>query len=109
DPGAFEHLPDGRVREAGRAANKPRTPAGLAAAITDPLLKICCEQPRRVVRPTRPIEQSARLAAALKPAMPPAMRGRWRDAEGGRGRLQRETSLDRAHQRQTAGQSELGV
>src|SRR4051794_26776960 len=41
--------------------------------------------------------------------MPPAVRRRRRDAEGGRGRLQRKTVLDRAHQREPAGQSELGV
>ncbi len=33
---------------------------------------------------------------AVEPAMPPAMRRRRRDAEGGRGRLQRTAPLDRA-------------
>src|SRR5213592_2031368 len=37
------------------------------------------------------------------------MRRRRRDIEGGRGRLQRRTILDRSHQREPAGQSELGV
>src|SRR6266567_1130123 len=37
------------------------------------------------------------------------MRRRRRDIEGGRGRLQRRTILDRAHQREPSSQSELGV
>jgi hypothetical protein len=37
------------------------------------------------------------------------MRRRRRDAEGGRGRLQRHPRLDRLHQGETTGQSELGV
>src|SRR4051812_30644973 len=41
--------------------------------------------------------------------MPPAMRRRRRDAEGGRGRLQRKTILDRADEREPTSQSELGV
>jgi hypothetical protein len=41
--------------------------------------------------------------------MPPAVRRRRRDAEGGRGRLQRKTILDRVHQSSATGQSELGV
>jgi hypothetical protein len=87
----------------------PATTTGLAATVTDPRLQIGCEQPRRAMRPARAIEQGARLAAASQPAMPPAMRPRRREVESGRGRLQRETVLDRAHQRETASQSELGV
>src|SRR5919201_5318850 len=41
--------------------------------------------------------------------MPPKMRRRRRHAEGGRGRLQRKTLLDRPHQRKPTGQSELRV
>src|SRR5262245_50151953 len=41
--------------------------------------------------------------------MPPAVRRRRRDAEGGRGRLQRKPLLDRAHEREPPSQSELGV
>src|SRR6266487_838156 len=41
--------------------------------------------------------------------MPPAVRGRRRDAEGGRGTLQRHPLLDRLDQGETASQSELGV
>src|SRR5207248_6807703 len=53
--------------------------------------------------------QGARLPAAIQPAMPPAVRRRRGDAEGGRGGLQRATLIDRAHQREAASQSELGV
>jgi len=35
EPRPAEHLPDGRVAEAGRAGDKARPPAGLAAAVTD--------------------------------------------------------------------------
>src|SRR5262245_23424251 len=41
--------------------------------------------------------------------MPPAVRRRRRDAEGGRGRLQRKPLLDPAHEREPPSQSELGV
>src|SRR4051812_34028790 len=61
------------------------------------------------MRPARAIQQRLLLTIALQPAMPPAMRRRRRDTEGGRGRLQRTTLLDRAHQRDTTSQSELGV
>src|SRR5579883_122753 len=76
EPGALEHLPDGRVREAGRAGNEPRSPAGLAAAVADPLLELRGEQAGRAVRPARAVEQRTLLAAAIEPAVPPAVRGR---------------------------------
>src|SRR6516225_4098967 len=61
------------------------------------------------MRTARAIQQRLRLAPAIEPTMPPPVRRRRRDAEGGRGRLQRQTRLDRAHQREPTSQSELGV
>src|SRR6516225_8157544 len=61
------------------------------------------------MRTARAIQQRLRLAPAIEPTMPPPVRRRRRDAEGGRGRLQRQPLLDRAHQREPASQSELGV
>src|SRR4249919_3164976 len=74
EPGPLEHLPDRRVREAGRAGDKTWTPARLASAIADPLLQLGGQQPRRPMRPARAIKQGGHLAAALEPAMPPTMR-----------------------------------
>src|SRR5436305_278227 len=77
-----QHLPDGRVREAGRAGNQPRSPARLASTGADPPLKRWRELTRRAVRTTRPIEQTRqgtpRLPARLQPAVPPAVRRRRR-------------------------------
>src|SRR5581483_11837580 len=79
------------------------------STVADPLLQLAREQPRRPARTARAIEQRLRSATAVQPAVPPAVRRRRRDAEAGRGRLQRQTILDRAHQRETTSQSELGV
>jgi hypothetical protein len=71
------------------------------------------QQARRAPWPARAITQTrqraARLLTRFPPAMPPPVRRRRRHVEGGRGRLQRHPFLDRAHQRETASQSELGV
>src|SRR5919201_4898299 len=109
DPGSPQHLPDGRVREPGRAGDEARTPAGLSATVADPLLQLGGQQARRAVRTARAINERLGPTLAVKPTVPPAMRRRRGDAEGGRGRLQRKTVLNRAHQRETTSQSELGV
>src|SRR5882757_10004658 len=70
DPRPLEHLPDGRVREPGRSSDQPRTPTGLAAASTDPLLQLGREQPRRAARPARAIKQRACQTITVEPAMP---------------------------------------
>src|SRR5436190_13637949 len=86
-----EHLPDRRACP----AHDPGQPAGpvpgLPARGQDRLLLERAQLPRRAARPTRTIVQGGRAAAAIEPAMPPAVRGRRRGAEGGRGRLQRKT------------------
>src|SRR6059058_4952627 len=61
------------------------------------------------MRTARAVEQRTWPPLALEPTMPPAVRSRGRDAEGGRGRSQRETTLDRGNQGKATGQSELGV
>src|SRR5207237_7476345 len=61
----------------------------------------------RAIKQTR--QRPARLLARLQPTVPPTMRRRRRDTESGRGRPQRQTILDRAHQREPPSQSELGV
>src|SRR5439155_6751976 len=109
DAGPAEHLPDGRVRKARRPGHKPRPPASLSPAVADPLLQIGGEKPRRAVRPTRAVQQRLKLPAAIKPAMPPSVHRRRRHAEAGCSLLQRTTILDRAHEREPPGQSELGV
>src|SRR5215207_4160299 len=113
DAGSLQHLPDRRVREARERGDEPRSPTRLPAAGADSLLQLGGELARARVRPARAIEQTdasgASLLARLLPAMPPAVSGRGRDAEGARGRLQARSSFDRLHERETAGQSELGV
>ena len=109
EPVAAEHLPDRRVREPGRSGDQAWTPAGLSTAVADPFLQLGGEKTRRSVWTAGAIQQRIRQAAAIEPAMPPTMRRRRRDTESGRRLLQRETTLDRAHQRETASQSELGV
>src|SRR5207245_646410 len=98
---------------AGRAGGQLRPPAGIRAAGADRLLELRRELPRRPTWTPRAVEQtrqrSASLLARLPPSVPPAVRRRGRNAEGGRGRLQRHPLLDRLHQGETAGQSELGV
>jgi hypothetical protein len=68
---------------------------------------------RRAKRAARAIPQTrprpTRLLTSLQPAMPPTMRSRRRDVESGRSRPQRQTVLDRPHQREPTSQSELGV
>src|SRR5207245_5100605 len=91
------------------ARDQARPPTRLAATVADPLLQLRSEQPWRAVRPTRAINQCARLPTTIEPAVPPTMRRRRRHAEGGRGRLQRHPLINRADQRETASQSELGV
>ncbi len=112
-PRSPQHLPDGRVAEASGAGDQPRSPAGFAAAGTDRLLEVRCELAWRAVWTTRAVEQAAQRAPSLVrclcPAMPPAVRRRRRHAEGGRGRLQRQSILDRSHECKATGQSELGV
>src|SRR5579864_6109501 len=90
-------------------ATKARSPAGLATAVADPLLQRDREQPRRAMWPARTVNQGAHLAAAVEPAMPPAMRRRRRNAESRRGSPQRQTLLDRSNKREPTSQSELGV
>src|SRR5579884_2945605 len=97
------------MREPGRACDQAWPPAGLAAAVADPLLQLAREQPRRALRSAGAVEQRTRLAAAVEPAMPPLVRRRRRHAEAGRGPLQRQTLLDRAHQREPTSQSETPV
>jgi hypothetical protein len=113
DPRPAQHLPHGRVREAGGAGDQPGSPPSAAAAGADRLLELRRQLARRAVRATRAIKEAdqrlARLLARLQPAVPPTMRGRRRHAEGGRGRLQRHPLLDRLDHGQAAGQSELGV
>src|SRR6266536_2403822 len=78
DLGPLEHLPDGQVREAGRAGDQARPPTRLASAGADRLGELGGELPRRAMRPARAVKQArqaaASLLAALQPAMPPAMR-----------------------------------
>src|SRR6266511_248006 len=113
DPGPAEHLPDGRVREASRAGDQARSPTRLAAAGADRLLELRRELTRRAAGTARTINQARqrppRLIPGLEPAVPPAMRRRRRNAECGRGRIQRQATLDGLYQRETASQSELGV
>ena len=108
-----KHLPDGRVREAGRGRDQAWAPAGAAAAGADPCLQRRSELARRATGSARAIAQAGAAAAVLlagrRPAMPPAMRGRGRDAEGRRGGLDAHSPFDCQHERQAAGQSELGV
>src|SRR5205807_3819967 len=93
--------------------HQPRSPSRLPPTSADPLLQLLRELARRAVRPTRAIKQTRqrppRVLASLQPTMPPTMRSRRRDAEGGRGRLQAHPTLDRLHKRKTTSQSELGV
>src|SRR5256714_5732218 len=78
DPRPVEHLPDGRVRDTGRASNKPRPPTRLPAAGADRLGELGRELAGRAVRTTRAIEKAGqrapRLLARLQPTMPPAVR-----------------------------------
>ena len=112
DPRPAQHLPDGRVGEAGRGRNEPRSPACRLAAGADALLELGSELARAAARPTRAIDKTGEAHARLSrlaPAVPPAMRGRRRHAEGGRGRLEAHSSLDCLDEGEAAGQSELGI
>ena len=115
DPGPAQHLPDRRVAEAGRARDQARPPACLAATLADRLGELGRELPGRAMRPARAIKQTRqarpRLRAAVEPAMPPTVRRRRRDAEGGRGRLQRHPtrrSRDTARSRPASPSFALG-
>ena len=113
DPRPPEHLPDGRVAEAGRTDDQARPPSGLAPAGTDRLSELGRQLPRRLMRTAGAIAQAnerrAGFLAGLQPTMPPAVRRRRRHAEAGRSPLQRHPLLDRLDQREPASQSELGV
>ena len=113
DPRPLQHLPDGRVAEAGCAGDQSRPPARPQATGADRLGELGSELARRAVGTARAIEQAGErpscLLAGLCPAMPPAVRRRRRHPEGGRGRLQRHPALDRIDKRVAAGKSELGV
>jgi hypothetical protein len=80
----------------GRPGYQPRSPARLASTGADPLLQLRGKKPRRAKRTARAVNQSLGPTPAIKPALPPAVRRRRRDAEGGRGRPQRQTLLDPA-------------
>src|SRR5438045_2030020 len=73
EAGPLEHLPHRRVGEARRAGDQARTPAGLAPAVTDPLLELARQQPRRAMWSARAVEERTRLAAAVEPTVPPTM------------------------------------
>src|SRR5262249_37486838 len=110
---ATEHLPDGRVREAGRTGDQARPPAGLAAAVADRAFARARELPRTACRPARAIEQTHPSGsvprARLPPPPPPAMRSRRRDSEAPRRLPDRRAPLDRKHELAAPGESELGV
>jgi hypothetical protein len=112
-PRPSEHLPDGGMGEAGRAGDQPRPPAGLAAAGTDPLGELGRQLLGRTAWPARTIEQARQrrpcFLVSFLPAVPPAMRRRRRDAEAGRGLLQRHSLGDGGNERETASESELRV
>src|SRR5581483_2819318 len=65
DPGPAEHLPDRRVRKAGRRPNKPRPPTRRPTTGTNPLLQLRGELPRRAARPARAVKQRLGLSLTL--------------------------------------------
>src|SRR5262249_53822551 len=73
EPRTLEPLPPRRVRDPGRARHQPRTPAGLAATVADPLLQPRSQQTRRAVRTARAIPESLLPTLPVEPTMPPAM------------------------------------
>src|SRR5215204_3978860 len=113
DPSTAERPPDRRMPMTGLAGDQPWPPAGAAPGRTDPLLLSGRQQPRRAVRPRRPIletnKRSALLECRLRPAPPPLARGRRRDAAASRRTTKRTTALDVSNQRPTAGKSEPGI
>src|SRR3954469_17982167 len=88
-----------------------RPVVGPLARREDCLLVLAAERPRARPRPrgaraqTRP--RRPVLHAGGLPAMPPAVRGRRRDAQAGRGLPERRPLLDQPHELKTAQQSEL--
>jgi hypothetical protein len=108
-PVAAKDLPDRRVGEAGHPRDQPWPPTGLTSAGADRLLPLGRQKPRRASRPARAVKQRLHSAATVQPAMPPPMRRRRRDAEGGRGRLQRKTILNRPDQGKPPGHSSLAL
>src|SRR5205807_6006196 len=116
DPGASvaaQHLVDGRVGVAGDARDQPRAPAGVLPDLADPLLLFGGEHARAAVRTARALRKAGERPAldggGLEPAVPPAMGGRRRYVEGGRGRPQCHSVLDRQNECVASGKSEFRV
>src|SRR5207244_508430 len=111
--GAAERLPDGRVGVAKPSCERARSVARAAPLGADPGLRGPAQQPRRTARPARAGEQAVErpppLRARLAPAPPPGAGRRGRDAMASRRLSDRTASLDRLHQSEAAGQSELRV
>ena len=112
-PVLLQHLPDGRVREPGRAGDEPRPPARLPPTGADRLLELGREPMRTVRRSTRAIEKAGAAlpfaSPCISPPLLPAMSGRYRDVERPRRLTDRASALDREHQLLAPGKSELGV
>src|SRR5439155_22223766 len=85
EPEATQHLPDRRVREAGRAGDQARPPARLAAAVADRAFASARQPPWTACGPARAIKQTDKSnslpRARSPPAPPPTMRGRRPDSE----------------------------
>ena len=90
-----EHLPDGRVRRSrsrrrpGAAPSRSRGGSRRSAPAARP--RAAAAERRGRLERSSSQRPDARSAAAVEPAVPPAVRRRRRHAEGGRGRLQRSS------------------
>jgi hypothetical protein len=109
---AVQHLPDRRSRPANDSRQAARPEVRLAPRAHDRVFLRRRQPARLAMRATRTIDPPARRSSvgqsnALAP-MPPAMRRRRRDVEGGRGRPQRQPLIDKLDERDSPSRSELG-
>src|SRR5712692_1797351 len=93
---------DGRMWPSDDAGDQPRSPAGVAADLADPLLGGPVEQPRRAMGPARAICEP--LTGEV--AMPPLMGGGRGDVEEAGSASDRAASLDRENEFLAPSQSE---
>ena len=111
DTVTLEDLPDRRTVPTRQPRQAHRPPVGLRSGVEDRPLVLHAERPRARARPRGPRAQTlkarALLIAGVLPTMPPAVRGRRRDAQAGRGLPERRPLLDQPNQLTATLQSEL--